>query len=1430
MAEVVSVEPVTAADLNLIERPVGEGTATNAPIPTVEHFDASRGIFVEAPGFLNERELNFHLEDEVDQRSRDGAVGVYHLNDFFDGLHEIGLQQSKQTREQAGSIVTGLGNFFGGLPNVGRSLLVEQEERFQEEAKKEFSSIDLFTALNPSRIKGAGARRRIFNELFRGGRRDDKRIKQSEIVVGATKRAMRDNELWLREIGLGRPEDPSKQFFFDVGSGVGSIGLAVGMTVATRNPGYAAVAFGTIQKSQVYQEARESEFDPDDAATISSLAGIVEGSLEAFGGGIFLRLAGVDKPFRRIVFRALEESGQEAAQQTGEEIITQGTGVRDLDVSAGIGRVVYSAAIGFVVGAPVASVVQTIESTAADENIPLTPQETQNIVSSLQTVGDELRTEAGNIMDSLRSNISFDEKPRKEAAEIIRKFVSGEQIDLETEFNNLSPTARRVLDSLVAEKAERLGASGRERAGIARTLETDIAALDQEIDSVSAAIEAREARGEGAKFLSERLDRLTKKRIRLEERLDEAALEVDGTASGAEQKTTEKDVARASIRGLRLGFRKGLKAAKDNIKEAQTALVDLIEKSGLSLNDRAKFIRAVKNIQTFDQLQRRLPGIQSRVIKLLNQDRSRTVKSKITKLLRGTKVRKQGGKPVGKFTPEVQEIFDTLRPIVFGSGKPTQEAAQERLEKNLSKPETTVSEALENRLLAMVAGDESVTPEMLEETLGELEALASDARTAGKQRLLNRRRKAIKTLETATEAVVAGGEKLERIDTDSLSRRATATLKQGRALFGGLWESWNDTIDILFNKRGVNASALIKDLGISRELSEEKKTRLRWNQKLLDAGLRAFGFVKERHLIQKLSRDSSRVLLGEFVDANGTTVRLSYSVAEARKIWMENQDSTINEAITAETGNAFTQDMKDAVFGLLSNEDIAFARAQLEIYQEIYDEINSVYAKVYGVNLPRNENYSPIQRDRTKRPAEEAINGDTSTTEFLQEQQFRRSVAPGGVKSRVANVLPLLQRSDVSAMHQHFFDMAHFVALAEKMTLINTVFGNARLRREIQVRHGKAATEFIDGFIQDQMRGHTRMGAIYDRLFNWFNRNYATSVLALKPQIGIKQFTSLFAMMENVPVVDFIGSMASFAKSPAKSARFLWERSPALQARGTSIDVEIARISSADPEMLNFSKFQRWKDLTLIFVKLGDRAPIYLGGWAAFQNAIKQGKTEAEAINEFEKIMNATQQSSDLDQLSPLQRSSGVARSLVMFMSAPVALMRGEIRAIRQFSRGKISMAEFAKRMAIYHFIIPAFFQFIASGFRFDDEDQLRSMVMGSFNGLIIYADIISNIINETIAEGFISDRQNIPAFDVPRQVMKGVVDAIQAWDEGDTEEMLDSLREMAEAAGKGSGLPVEQVFSFLEGTKALAEGEIEEGTKLTLGWPKSVIKEIRNR
>jgi len=868
-------------------------------------------------------------------------------------------------------------------------------------------------------------------------------------------------------------------------------------------------------------------------------------------------------------------------------------------------------------------------------------------------------------------------------------------------------------------------------------------------------------------------------------------------------------------------FKRKETKAKKEVKAVQEEIIKTLGESDLTANDKAKFIKSIKNIQTVEQFERQLPEIQERIQALESKAFARDVKSKIKKELKKIEPTKVAGKPVGKFTPEIQRILDKLSE----ASKLTKTEAQAQAVSNvemMGDRMPTAEEALNNRMLTLMGGlEDSTDADFLNDLLDEIQTIKATGKAGKLLRQFATAERFDQMRTDARQSII--GDKPPEITTkeEKESREKSAR----KSFFIGQY-GWDNKMDYLSQDDKTskeNQSNLSKMARVSREIQEEKGGNRRNGEKVVDMVARSFGFQgsrakRERQMIRQLRRDSKIIDLGNFTNRRGEYIKFEISKAQARKLWMELQDPTLRESLTGEEqvaagfaeirGNAYSEEMINEINIFLTEEDKALAREQLKFYRDYWKTVNKAYQIRYGVDLPFNEFYSPIRRK-----------GYTteSGNEFLQDVGFRRGVGSGSLKSRQQNLRPLALQNDIEVMQRHILEMEHFKTWAGKIQDLNAIF-DGETRELIRRKYGSSILKSIDFHIQSFTSGGIEKAKGFEAWVDILRVNFTQSVLSLKGALTVKQIVSFIAYADNVPTADFARGVAEFTANPIAKTKILMD-SELLRARGKGWTRD-TKDAFASQEFSALRATPSFKNMLMFTSRWGDKGAILLGGWSVYSHAKRQGKSHEEAIIEFEDATSSAQQSADLDQLSDWQRGGPLAKMFTMFTSSQNQYFRKEVSAIRNLIKGRMSPQQAAKRILIYHFMLPMLFQWVSDFGKWDEDEQLRAAVLGSFNGIFIVKDMLDMIVRLGIKGYKDSD---IAIFDSELeafQFAEGVYKAMREIDPNDIwmEDIIEASKELlAGAVGPRYGLPIKQLFNAAEGLEDLGEGDTVEGV-LKLG------------
>jgi len=164
--------------------------------------------------------------------------------------------------------------------------------------------------------------------------------------------------------------------------------------------------------------------------------------------------------------------------------------------------------------------------------------------------------------------------------------------------------------------------------------------------------------------------------------------------------------------------------------------------------------------------------------------------------------------------------------------------------------------------------------------------------------------------------------------------------------------------------------------------------------------------------------------------------------------------------------------------------------------------------------------------------------------------------------------------------------------------------------------------------------------------------------------------------------------------------------------------------------------------------------------------------------------------------------------------------------AVRNLVHGRIDIKQAAKTIAIYQFLIPMLFQFVSDGFRWDEDEQKRAMILGPFNGIFIVGDGLDFLIRTAL--GMRTFDSEIPLYSIADDIAKAV--KLVNDDDITTEDVFNAMRGLAGATGAVTGKPLKQGFNIAEGFSKVLSGEYGEGLGEVLGWSPYILEKKKKQ
>ena len=883
----------------------------------------------------------------------------------------------------------------------------------------------------------------------------------------------------------------------------------------------------------------------------------------------------------------------------------------------------------------------------------------------------------------------------------------------------------------------------------------------------------------------------------------------------------ETTLLKDKIRNLARGNREGRQYSKKEIKANQTEILKLLKDSELSAKDKAKFIPAIKNVQTNEQLEKALPKILERIDALEETMKKKVATKAIAKTFKQIKPVMQSGKKVGKMSPTIQTRMEKIKDIIKMDVGMTEARIGEILSNVQSPLDLRAEDALELELLQTFGGLETKTGDQLLTMAAELKKM-KDLGTILKSLKVGNQIEEFEANVAKGLEEITGGKEMPAGTAEGKREAVKGSFKDKVKRFVATKVvfptnmGWDNLLGIVTRNSETKAgeSFIEKQFDVIEQINKEKKGQREMIDNLKDSVKKALGVKKDRQLVKRLVEMNKEAINREFINANGDKYTMKMTRAEVIKRYMEFQDESLNDTWDEQ---GWTEEMKEAIVSEMTGEDLEFADAAFKFWEQYHDRINPIYEEMYNMSLEKRDNYSPIVRKKTGKQGT-----DITAGEFMEALTFMKSVAGNSLKSRKAGATGEIQEQSVLlAMEKHIALMEHFIAWAPKIREMNYFFRNSEVAQAIKLHHGDKVYNQVIKYLDDFTMGGIELSDRLD-VIDKLRVNLTKATLGAKPSIGVKQLTSVFAFADDVPATAFVSGVADFFTNPVKNWKTLKEKSTLFKERGQSMERDIQTAMRSD-EYNMWRKNQSFSNTMMLNVQMGDQLAIAVGGWAVYKHALKQGKTEAEAIRAFEKSTQAAQQSSDISQQSYWQRASSVTKLFTMYMSTPNQYYRKEVMATTNALHGRVSVKDAAKTIAIYHFILPQIFQAVAD-LGWDEDKQKRAAILGSFNGVFIAGDIleglITNIINLTkdVGEYKMKEYGNeLPIYGYYDKTKK-IIKEISKMKDGDIsfEQVMEAIKKLAGAASVATGIPMETIIDVPDRTvKALKDPEKDFYEKL---------------
>jgi len=482
--------------------------------------------------------------------------------------------------------------------------------------------------------------------------------------------------------------------------------------------------------------------------------------------------------------------------------------------------------------------------------------------------------------------------------------------------------------------------------------------------------------------------------------------------------------------------------------------------------------------------------------------------------------------------------------------------------------------------------------------------------------------------------------------------------------------------------------------------------------------------LKGRKLTAKLTENSTNTIKVKHQDGEeGSDIESELTYNQAYKKWMELQDPTLHPTFESMGWNIYSTQRQ--IEAQLPAELIEWAKWQLyEFYPMYYKRVNEAFRRRFLVNMPFNPVYSPISRMVGARADE----GDETLNQ--SKSPMGSITTAGSLKSRVSNTEELAWIDGDTTIMKHITEMEHFIHYTELMREMRSVFMHRGISRAIIDFHGKGISRVLNKMMDDIARGGV------DRANNlqWLDTlrgNFSRAVIGANPVVFLKQLASIPAYMADIPILDWNKEFIKLL-NPIEFRRMYrtLSKSNMLQMRydkGFERDMVTALQNIKPGRMITGANF--FNNAMYFLTKMGDKQAIFLGGWPVYKHyhkkAINEGKTKEEAdataMKRFEEASLRSQQASNVEDLADFQRRGSLAKLFTMFMTSPNQYYRMVAGGYRNLWYDRGTKSENIRRIFVGQILLPTLFTYISNGFEWEDDEQIMSIFLFPFAGLLFF-------------------------------------------------------------------------------------------------------------
>lgn len=739
-----------------------------------------------------------------------------------------------------------------------------------------------------------------------------------------------------------------------------------------------------------------------------------------------------------------------------------------------------------------------------------------------------------------------------------------------------------------------------------------------------------------------------------------------------------------------------IKAQKEDMQNIRDSVVDYIKEQPILAEDKVKLMGFIKKANSMNTLQKIAEQIRNKAMEYYDKEQRKELNKAIQKELKQTKPLSGGEQ---RYDYENNKLFKELREY----NKLTRERAGEELAKLPLDEETaadlTETDLIKRRFLSYKAGGADASTGLLNQVLQDIVG----AKEKGKQ---------AKTEEEHEKMVNMENDRQELI---KILDESKANPKDVGQIIQNKYRTWITSLYSMLNSifgKGIadKYQFEVKQTDVNAKIWEKTTEVIGGAAKILGVKGRT-GVIDS---FSEMARNKQNI-----VDMEG----LNHEVDTFKIIDIYN--AIKNEKTRKDYYRAFGEEQINSLVNTLTVNEKALGDYLMQEANTYYDKLNAVNIKLYGIDLPKVDNYWPATSEH-----KDSID--------IQGDYSQQSSIPSALKERVKGSVIPRPSNAWEKFNKHIAQAEYISGLGLDYMNIKKIFKSRRIKNKLIEKYGdKVYRTIMDDIESLSLRKKTEEIDAMSGFFQKFFNNMVLAKIAIGVPVFAKQLTSVTNYSIDMPVKLWVKDFAAGLSHPKETVKYMMDNVPYLKARLASGHNEALQRVINDASKMS-SKKVVWTEALSSFTRYGDIGAIIFGGYP-YMKYLKNTGVE-NAVEKFEFSTLRSQQSGTPVSLSPYQRSRGMMQMFQAFNNTPTQYMRMIYDSVYMYKNGDMSAKQTAKQLFNFGIIQPILY-ILAGKYALkmmfldkdDDDDNtisqvLKQILLNPIDGIPIFSDFIGAV------------------------------------------------------------------------------------------------------